>query len=112
MEQESVTKPSETPPDLQQLSRDALKTRLIGLTSLANSVGLDLYHEYLRIQIETRKNTISFTPYKSVDECLAGEFMKGEVSGIYTAVTLIQPLIEALEAELTERGPEDDESEN
>jgi len=38
--------------------------------------------------------------------------MKGEVSGIYTAVTLIQPLIEALEAELTERGPEEDESED
>ena len=79
--------------------------------SLSNSAGLDLYHDYLRVQIETRKNTVAFTPYKSIDECLAGEFMKGEVSGIYTGMTLLYPLIEALEAELKERPDEEDETE-
>ena len=108
MEQESATKPSQ---DLQQLSRDELRTRLIELTSLLNSAGLDLYHDFLAVQIETRKNTIAFTPYAGMDECLAGEFMKGEVSGIFTGMTLLTPLIEALETELKERGPEEEKNE-
>lgn len=37
--------------------------------------------------------------------------MKGEVSGIYTGMTLLYPLIEALEAELKERPDEEDETE-
>lgn len=54
-------------------------------------------------QIEVRKNNIVYTPCKSTDSFLGVEFQKGEISGIYTAIHIPEPIIEALQAELASR---------
>lgn len=88
---------------LEELTVDDLKTRQQELTSLNNSVGWALYRSVLDAQLETRKRTVFHTPCKSIDETLAQEFLKGEGSGIYQTMTLIELLIEALDEELNSR---------
>lgn len=88
---------------LEELTVDDLKTRRTELTNLSNSQGWVLYRSVLEAQLETRKRTVFHTPCKSIDETLAQEFLKGEGSGIYQTMTLIELLVEALDEELNSR---------
>jgi len=63
----------------------------------------DLYREILRNQIETRKNTIAFQPLASMEQALQQEYQKGEVSGIYLTMNMLDLTIEALDQEILAR---------
>lgn len=71
--------------------------------NLSNLAGWDLYRDKLRQQVETRKNTVFFAPCAKMDETLASEYLKGEGSGIYLAMNLLELLVEAYDEELTSR---------
>jgi len=77
--------------------------------SLDNSPGWDLYRSIIASQIEERKNRVFFNAAESMDHALQQEFMKGEGSGMYQTMTLIQPVIEALQQELESRKFEENE---
>lgn len=93
---------------LEELSQEDLRTRQHELTNLSNSQGWDLYRSVIRAQIEGRKNSVYFAPCKTMDDTLPQEFMKGEGSGMYQTMTLLELLIEALDEEITARKFEED----
>lgn len=84
-------------------------TRRHALTNLSKSPGWDLYLKILQAQIDTRKNNIVFTPLAGLDESLQQEYQKGEVSGIYLAGNLNELILNALNAEISDKQTEEDE---
>ena len=79
--------------------------------NLSSSPGWDLYRNILQVQIETRRNTICFTPLKTMEEGLQQEYQKGEISGIYLAGNLHELILEALDAEITAKRDEETKEE-
>ncbi len=71
--------------------------------NLSNSAGWDLYREKLRIQVEQRKHTVFFGQCVTMDATLAAEYLKGEGSGVYLTINLLELLIEAYTDELESR---------
>jgi hypothetical protein len=71
--------------------------------NLSNSPGWDQYRNHLRVQVETRKNAVFFSPCTSQDSVLENEHIKGEGSGIYFTFTFLDLLIEALDEEVSRR---------
>ncbi len=58
---------------------------------------------------ETRKNEVCFSPSESMDSVLKNEYLKGEISGIYTAQTLLEFFGEAIAQEIERRKTFDEE---
>ena len=99
-------------PGLDQLTKEDLSTLRRALTSLSNFPEWDQYLEFLKRQIEVRKNNVCFTPIQSLDEAIAAEYQKGEISGLYLTANLLPLTIEAITAEIEEKKKDEDSKED
>lgn len=80
--------------------------------NLSNSVGWDLYREYINVQVEVRKQGIIFKALPTADAVYEQEFQKGEVSGMNQMGSFLKYLIEGVEAELIKRNKDSEKLDN
>ena len=86
--------------------REALQAELSELKSLQQRPG---YKELMRladVQIANRRNLIELVPLKSLDETLAQEYAKGEISGIRLFQSMVEVQKGNLELEIKEASDE------
>ena len=82
---------------------------LIEFQNLTKSRAWELLVEDALAQIEGREETVH-APLPSMDELYTREYLKGEISGMYTILGYPQLAVENLEAHINDlRGSESDE---
>ncbi len=77
-----------------------LQEELSNLKSLQQHFGYKYLMELAEAQEKSRTGQILLTPLKTMDEVLAQEYMKGEVSGIMLFRNLVTVRVEDLEEQI------------
>ena len=85
-----------------------LQEELSRLKALVTTAGWKYLEKIAAAQVEHRRNSYELRPLSSLDETLAQEYQKGEVSGIRLFVQLPSLRISALEEELMTEGESDE----
>jgi hypothetical protein len=72
------------------------------LLSLTHHAGWKWYQDILEVQVTARRNHFELVPLQKMDEVLAEQFLKGEISALRLAQTIINARVEELESEIEE----------